>query len=89
LHAINFFLANWQGSGLTFTPMFTMTESQIKRALRRNRRSGRRPRSLYEIAKMKGCARSMITTAVKNPHRYPSARAYIESLLVDHAVKTA
>lgn len=61
--------------------MFTMTEAQIKRALRRNRKAGRRPRSLYEIAKMKGVSRSIMTTAVKNPGRYPQARLFIESLL--------
>ena len=61
--------------------MFTMTESQIKRALRRNRKAGRRPKSLYEIAKMKGVSRSIMTTAVKTPARYPQARLFIESLL--------
>ena len=61
--------------------MFTMTETQIKRVLRRNRKAGKRPWSLYQIAQMKLVSRSLITTAVKNPLRYPSARAYIESLL--------
>lgn len=61
--------------------MFTMTTRQIKSALKRNRRAGRRPRSLYEIAKMKGVSRSIMTVAVKNPHRYPQARLFIESLL--------
>jgi hypothetical protein len=41
----------------------------------------RRPRSLYEIAKMRGVSRSIMTTAVKNPYRYPQARLFIESLL--------
>lgn len=61
--------------------MFTMTTRQIKSALKRNRRAGRRPRSLYEIAKMKGVSRSIMTVAVKNPRRYPQARLFIESLL--------
>ena len=61
--------------------MFTMTARQIKSALKRNRRAGRRPRSLYEIAKMKGVSRSIMTPAVKNPSRYPQARLFIESLL--------
>lgn len=61
--------------------MFTMTEIQIKRILRRNRKAGRRPWSLYQIAQMKGVSRSLITTAVKNPSRYPGARGFIESLL--------
>lgn len=69
--------------------MFTMTASQIKHALKRNRRAGRRPWSLYQIAKMKGVSRSMLTTAVKNPARYPQARAYIESLLVDSERKAS
>ncbi len=58
-----------------------MTEAQIKRALERNRRKGRRPWSLYQIAQMKGVSRSLITTAVKNPSRYPAARAFIESVV--------
>lgn len=62
-----------------------MTEAQIKRALLRNRKAGRRPWSLYQIAAMKGVSRSLITTAVKRPSRYPRARAYIESLLVERA----
>lgn len=59
----------------------TMTEAQIRRALKRNGRLGRRPWSLYQIAQMKACHRSIMTRAVKTPRRYPEARAFIESLL--------
>lgn len=62
-----------------------MTETQIKKVLRRNRRAGRRPWSLYQIAKMKGVSRSLMTMAVKNPRRYPDARRYIESVLREAA----
>ena len=58
-----------------------MTERQIKRALEQRRKAGKPPWSLYQIAKMKGCARSMLTVAVKNPDRQPQARAFIESVL--------
>lgn len=61
--------------------MFTMTEAQIKRALRANRRDGRWPSSLYQIAQRDGVSRSMLTTAVKNPSRYPRARRRIELLV--------
>lgn len=65
--------------------MLTMTAREIKSALKRNRRAGRRPRSLYEIAEMRGVHRSLITRAVQDRRRYPGVRAYIESLLaVDH-----
>lgn len=59
-----------------------MTTAQIKRALRRNKALQRRPWSLYQIAQMKHCHRSIIIRAVNTtPSRYPAARAYVESLL--------
>lgn len=59
--------------------MMTMTE--IRRALQINRDLGRRPWSLNQIALMKNCHRSLMSHAVRNPRRYPEARAFIESLL--------
>ena len=61
--------------------MLTMTATQIKRALQANRKAGRRPASLYQIAKMRGCNRAVLTRALKEPTRYADARAYIESVL--------
>ena len=72
--------------------MFTMTEPQIKRILRENRKRGIRPGALKHIADDKQplpISRSMVTTAVKNPERYPSLRQHIESVLVASARKTA
>lgn len=69
--------------------MLTMTAREIKDALKRNRREGRRPRSLYEIAQMRGVHRSLITRAVQDRRRYPGVRAYIESLLVDSERKAS
>ena len=63
------------------TSMFTMTQKEIKDALKRNRRLGRRPWSLNQIARMKGVSRSLMTMAVKRPRRYPGTRRYIESVL--------
>lgn len=62
--------------------MFTMTERQIKRLIKRNRRAGIWPGSLYQIAKRKQISRSMVTTAVKTPKRYPRLRREIELMLV-------
>lgn len=61
--------------------MFTMTAREIKDVLRRNRREGRWPRSLNQLAIAHGVSRSMMTTAVKRGRRYPSARRFIESVL--------
>jgi hypothetical protein len=72
-----------------FTVMFTMTASQIKRVLRENKRRGIRPSALKHIADDRGCARSMVTTAVKTPDRYPRLRQHIEAVLVASARKTA
>ena len=55
-----------------------MTESQIRHRLRQNRRAGRRPWSLYQLAQTWGVSRSMLTMAVKDPKRYPGVRARIE-----------
>lgn len=38
-----------------------MTRSDFKRILRRNKKVGRRPWSLYQIAQMRGCTRSFVT----------------------------
>lgn len=65
-----------------FTMMFTMTGAQIKRVLRENRRRRIRPWALKHIADAKGISRSMVTTAVKTPERYPSLRQHIERVLV-------
>jgi hypothetical protein len=62
--------------------MLLMTPAQIKKALRRNARTGARPRSLYEAAKMRGCHRSTMTRAVQNPQRYGEARQWLESVLI-------
>lgn len=58
-----------------------MTAREIKDALRRNRREGRWPSSLNQIALAKGVGRSLMTMAVKNGRRYPGARRYIEAAL--------
>jgi lambda repressor-like predicted transcriptional regulator len=57
-----------------------MTAAAIRAALRANKRAGRRPWSLNQIAKLKGVSRSMMTTALRNPRRYPDSRQFIESL---------
>lgn len=69
--------------------MFTMTEPQIKRVLRENRKRRVRPWALKHIADDRGCSRSMVTTAVKTPERYPRLRQHIEAVLVESARKTA
>lgn len=68
-----------------FTRMFTMTESGIKRVLRMNKRRGVRPYALKHIADACGVPRSMVTTAVKTPSRYPGMRRRIEAILVESA----
>jgi hypothetical protein len=73
----------------TFTGMFTMTATQIKRVLRENRRRRVRPWALKHIADDRGISRSMVTTAVKTPARYPSLRQHIESVLVASAQKAS
>jgi hypothetical protein len=72
-----------------FAIMFTMTAPQIKRILRANKRRGIRPAALKHIADDLGRSRSMVTTAVKTPTRYPSMRAHIERVLVESARRTA
>ena len=71
-----------------FTVMFTMSPVQIKRVLRENRKRRIRPWALKHIADDKGISRSMVTTAVKSPDRYPSLRQHIESVLVASARKS-
>lgn len=76
----------------TFTVMFTMSAAQIKRLLRENRKRGIRPGALKHIADDKQpmpISRSMVTTAVKTPDRYPRLRQHIEAVLVASARKTA
>lgn len=62
--------------------MFTMTGPQIKRILRANRKVRRRPWALKHITDGLGISRSMATTAVKHPERYPTLRQHIEAVLV-------
>ena len=59
-----------------------MTETQIRNQLRKNRLTGRGPRSLYQLAQTWGVSRSMLTMAVKDPKRYPGVRARIEKAVV-------
>ena len=68
------------------TMMLTMSASQIKAALRRNKRQGRRPGSLYEAAKMRGCHRSVMTRALTDPSRYAGAREWLESVVAREKV---
>lgn len=72
-----------------FITMFTMTPSQIKRVLRENRKARRRPWALKHIADDRGISRSMVTTAVKTPTRYPTLRQHIEAVLVASAQRSA
>ncbi len=58
-----------------------MTPSQVKRILRQNRKAGRRPWSLYQIAQMRGCSRALVTMAMQRPAKSRPLWGWIESLL--------
>jgi hypothetical protein len=58
-----------------------MTPSQVKMALRRNRRAGRRPWSQYQLAAMRGCDRSLVARVLQNPRKSRPLWEWIESLL--------
>lgn len=62
-----------------------MTPSQVKRILRENRKTGRRPWSLYQIAQMRGCSRALVTMTMQRPRKSRPLWAWIESLLSDTA----
>jgi hypothetical protein len=42
-----------------------MTRTQIKRELRANKKAGVRPWSMYQLAQMRGCSRSFVTTVMQ------------------------
>jgi len=61
--------------------MFTMSTRQIKSALKRRRERRMRPWSLSQLAKLRGCSRSVMTMALQQPARYRDARLFIEEHL--------
>jgi hypothetical protein len=42
-----------------------MTPAKVKRELRANKRVGVRPWSMYQLAQMRGCSRSFVTTVMQ------------------------
>lgn len=58
-----------------------MSPRQIKRTLQARKELRLRPWSLYQLAKLRGCSRSVMTGALKEPTRYRDARIFIESHL--------
>lgn len=58
-----------------------MTTKEIKRVLRSRKERRLRPWSLYQLAALRGCSRSVMTGALKTPTRYRDARIFIESHL--------
>jgi hypothetical protein len=58
-----------------------MSKSEIKRILRRNKKVGRRPWSLYQIAQMHGCSRSFVTMYFQGKKTSRPLDAWLESVL--------
>src|SRR5437016_5320301 len=46
-----------------------MTPTQVKRVLKWNKAHGRRPSSLYQVAAIRGCSRSVVTEAMQKPSK--------------------
>ena len=53
-----------------------LTKREIKRRLAQRRRAGLRPWSLYQLAQLRGCSRSVMTLALSQPDRYRAARQF-------------
>ena len=60
-----------------------MSPSEVKKILKKNRRVGRRPWSMYQIAQMYGCTRSMVTMTFKRPRKSRPLWSWIESVVGD------
>lgn len=58
-----------------------MTPTEVKRALRRNRKVGRRPWSMYQIAQMRPCSRPLVTQVLQGSKRSRPLMEWIESVL--------
>ena len=58
-----------------------MTPAEVKRILRKNRKAGRRPWSLYQIAQMRGCSRSLVTMTMQRPAHSRPMWTWIENTL--------
>jgi AraC-like DNA-binding protein len=58
-----------------------MTPTQVKRVLKQNKKAGRRPWSLYQLAQMRGCSRSLVTQAMQDPTKSRPFFVWVETVL--------